>query len=1138
MRTIRSFRNSIETTKNMNIIKLILMLAIFIGLTGCGGEGPSVTISSTPSTIQLGQSAVLTWSAQDADSVSINNGVGTVEPRGTTVVSPFRTTTYTISAVNANGKSETSVTVKVIHSETAPLVNITAEPISVHPGEPSVLKWSTVNAYSVIIDNDIGSVPVNYSTTVHPAVTTTYTVSAIGPGGTSTASVTINVMSEPPVANISANPISIKPGESSIIKWSYANAHTVTIQPGIGDGTQLKSLEVTPKQTTTYIITASGPGGTATARVTVIVSNEYIPLQAHIEADPTKIRIGETATITWITNNASRAWIEPGIGEVSLNGSMTVSPQQTTTYIVNASQNGQISMDSVTINVISDLPQVNITADPDTINIGSSAILTWQSENADTVEIDQGIGLVDKSGSKEVSPETTTIYTIKASGPGGISTDSVTVNVKKKETTALGNQNFTPGKANKVDPLADYRLDTNFSMSSDIFIPEKMDWSYNIPPAKSQGTTGSGNAFAIAYYLKSFQESITMQSDVNDTLFSPMFAYINQCRTVSEPWDIVQTWKAVHRFGCGLWESLPFEDLDGFMDEIEIEAYSNYSLSDIVMSKAHQYRMGSLIVLNDLDQIRMKLTQGPVLLAINHFNPDLPTASVSGDQNFLVYEDRSDMGHAVLCVGYDNNHFGDGGLKFVNSWGENWAQKGFSWIKYSDLQKILTAAVAINDLPNKLAAYNKMKRPDPPENVQATDNLGTFVDVSWSNVSNARYYKIYRAPVSSLSSIHSIYDYEYIGISNHSPFRDYCYAGDNYLYAIIAVNEMGESDHFNNQDDSEKHIDQGMASGKMLDTPDLSLVSQESDGTSIYSVDAFESKTKRFQVFVANSELGPWDSLGWIQPVEQFKINWNKDGTWTGYIPYVRIVAEGSSGFFSLPSQAVKLNNPIQPDISIAGIDKLDAIISDIGAIQLSWTLTGENVDLIDIWRMHDTGTSPVWIKLDTVPAKLQSYFDTTALEGIEYKYAAYCVYDGISSIGKQTETINIPLNKPNIKIVHVEYDTGALMEPFEIELTIQNNGNKSIEDYNIQIMAYNWAELRVDVCLEESIKNYQGLKLPLLPGNSHTFTVTFDLPEQIEREVLFSWNILIDSASAIDEAYEEDNIFWAQKMCWMDMNK
>ena len=1133
---------SVKTTPSIQAIRFFIIVSILIsGLIGCGGQGPSVSISSTPETILLGQSSVLNWSSQGADSVSINNGVGTVEHRGTKVVTPFRTTTYTISAVNADGKAESSVTVNVVHSQGTPTVSIKATPMTIHTGGESVLAWSTGNAYSVIIDNGIGNVPLNYSRTVRPGATTTYTISAIGPGGTSTASVTINVIPSPPSANITANPTSIKPGETTLVEWSYANAHTVTIEPGIGDGTQLKSVNVSPDKTTTYSITAFGPGGTATARVTVIVSEVYNPLKAHIEADPTQIYAGESATLIWKTHNASKVWIEPDIGDVQLNGSITVSPLKTTTYVIHASQNGEVSMDSVTINVISNLPEVSIVADPESIKLNESSILTWQTKNAYQVEIDQNIGEVDLNGSIEVSPSTTTIYTIKATGIDSFVTASVTVKVVDDiQKRPLGNQHFSYDHAKNIDILDSYRLSVNFSPTSNTLLPEKIDWSYRMPAIKSQGETGSGNAWAMVYYLKSFQESIEKQCQINESLFGPMLTYVLQCRTGSRPWDIIQTWSVMHRFGTTLDDRLPFKDLDGFMDSTEIDAYSNYSLNDLVMDEALNYKTGTPVLLTTLDQIQMSLTQSPVILAINHYDPEKPENEVTDEHNFLVYDANcSELGHAVLCIGYDNERFGVGALQFINSWGDDWARNGISWIKYPDMKDIIVASMSLNDLPNKLSPMENYKRPSIPHDVQASDNTMPFVDISWTHVNNARYYKIFRAPAQSLSTTHEIYDYEWIGSSYHSPFRDYSYAGDTYLYAVVAVNEFGESDLFNHQNHEKSYIDQGMANGKMMATPILSLIHQSS-GSSEYGVASIANSATRLHVFVSHNESGPWQSLGWIKPVNQFMINWQKDGTWTGYKPYVRVIAENpEQAENSQPSQAIQVSSSIEPLSSVAGIEKLDAFVSDVNSIHLSWQLTNSNADHLDIWRTHEMTTTPVWIKIDTITASLKSYHDGSAISGIPYYYAIYSVFEGVSGMGKQTDqAVQLPLDQPNLKISHVEYDTGPLMEPLEMELTIQNNGNAKIEDYKFKIIAYNWSNHKLDTCLEDSISNYTDLKLPMLSGNQHVFTVTFDLPAHISREVIFSWYIMIDSDNAIEEAYEEDNIFWAQKMCWMDMNK
>jgi len=74
-----------------------------------------------------------------------------------------------------------------------------------------------------------------------------------------------------PTVTLEADPSSIKKGESSALKWSSTNATSVAIAPEVGTVTAEGSTKVTPSDSTTYTITATGPGGStnATARVTV-----------------------------------------------------------------------------------------------------------------------------------------------------------------------------------------------------------------------------------------------------------------------------------------------------------------------------------------------------------------------------------------------------------------------------------------------------------------------------------------------------------------------------------------------------------------------------------------------------------------------------------------------------------------------------------------------------------------------------------------------------------------------------------------------------------------------------------------------------------------------------------------------------
>src|SRR5260370_41370406 len=74
-----------------------------------------------------------------------------------------------------------------------------------------------------------------------------------------------------PTVTLQASPTSINKGDSSTLSWNSTDATQLTIAPEIGAATAHGTTKVTPSDSTTYTITASGPGGSAntTASVTV-----------------------------------------------------------------------------------------------------------------------------------------------------------------------------------------------------------------------------------------------------------------------------------------------------------------------------------------------------------------------------------------------------------------------------------------------------------------------------------------------------------------------------------------------------------------------------------------------------------------------------------------------------------------------------------------------------------------------------------------------------------------------------------------------------------------------------------------------------------------------------------------------------
>jgi outer membrane protein OmpA-like peptidoglycan-associated protein len=80
---------------------------------------------------------------------------------------------------------------------------------------------------------------------------------------------------------------------------------------------------------------------------------------------------------------------------------------------------------------------VSLSASPASIEQGQCTTLTWSSSNASSVSIDQGVGRVDLSGSRQICPDSTTQYTIAAVGEGEPREASTTVTVRPRAIDRL-----------------------------------------------------------------------------------------------------------------------------------------------------------------------------------------------------------------------------------------------------------------------------------------------------------------------------------------------------------------------------------------------------------------------------------------------------------------------------------------------------------------------------------------------------------------------------------------------------------------------------------------------------------------------------------------------------------------------------
>ncbi len=98
----------------------------------------------------------------------------------------------------------------------------------------------------------------------------------------------------------------------------------------------------------------------------------------------------------------------------------------------------------IAISYIVDPPTVAFSVSPTSIIRGETATLSWNvTGNISSVSINQGIGSVGSSDTRSVSPQSTTTYTITATGVGGTTIQSITLTVYQPPETLLTLDNPT-----------------------------------------------------------------------------------------------------------------------------------------------------------------------------------------------------------------------------------------------------------------------------------------------------------------------------------------------------------------------------------------------------------------------------------------------------------------------------------------------------------------------------------------------------------------------------------------------------------------------------------------------------------------------------------------------------------------------
>ncbi|CAN5822824.1 hypothetical protein BH10BAC2_BH10BAC2_38030 [soil metagenome] len=258
-----------------------------------------------------------------------------------------------------------------------------------------------------------------------------------------------------------------------------------------------------------------------------------------------------------------------------------------------------------------------------------------------------------------------------------------------------------------------YPTGANFNPATIAATPRKVELSFRsfksmpssfsleqfCPTPGNQGNHGTcvafANAYGVATILYAKTHGLTDKALIDKYAFSPTFLYEQikdandaDCQNGTDPINALVT---MIKGGDALMRTVPYECGSVLTDAAKAEAI-NYKIQDASILFASAEMMGDSKY-EKTDQEKIDATKKALMegspVSTGFFLP-ISFSNISGD--FWNYQDGEEAGdwkhrgHALAVVGYDDHKYG-GCFRILNSWGTDWADGGYVWVRYKDFAK-------------------------------------------------------------------------------------------------------------------------------------------------------------------------------------------------------------------------------------------------------------------------------------------------------------------------------------------------------------------------------------------------------------------------------------------------------------------
>ena len=335
------------------------------------------------------------------------------------------------------------------------IASFSVTPTTIPPNSQAQLCYEVENAQSVRIEPNVGErkAASKECINVTPSATLTYTLTAFAANGKSTtqqATLTVESAPTPPQvhpADIAYFAVERSAGNNPQLRLCYEvhNASHAEIDNNIGEVklNQRDCRTITPPQTTTYTISATGPDGIAKTRQAIAdVTKPPAPLPQIVSftASPEQVVDNGITSLCYKLKDAATAQLDPGAATLRVSTDeqcVKVQPLKRTTYTLRAfNAEGKETSDSKTIDVVRSPKVVEFTVSPQKITRGDGVTLCFKVENASGVDIQPAVTKNAPAGPcVPARPRATTTYTIVAFNDSGLKSqprqETVTVDEPK-----------------------------------------------------------------------------------------------------------------------------------------------------------------------------------------------------------------------------------------------------------------------------------------------------------------------------------------------------------------------------------------------------------------------------------------------------------------------------------------------------------------------------------------------------------------------------------------------------------------------------------------------------------------------------------------------------------------------------------